>query len=341
MTTEATFPATAASPTARQVWTRARGIALALVLLLVGAVAIAVVRSDTRHGELDPRSADPYGSRAVAELLADRGVATRVVGTLDEAKAAAGPDTTVLVAAPDLLTERQQTELHATTYGSGGRTVLVAPGGPAVERLAPGVTADPAISFDSTLAPACDLPAARRAGDADTGGLRYSTHLEADACYPSRRLATLLRVPDPSAKASPGAPGATPSSSAPPTFSSTNASTSTATRRSPSNSSVPATIWSGTSPPSPTSRNRTTNEASSTCSPPAGSGAPCNSSSPPPSPPCGGHADSAPWCPRNSPSRSAPPRPSKAAPASTARRTPATARPPLFAPPPAPASPLS
>ncbi|WP_328657714.1 DUF4350 domain-containing protein [Streptomyces sp. NBC_00334] len=204
MTTEATFPATAASPTARQVWTRARGIALALVLLLVGAVAIAVVRSDTRHGELDPRSADPYGSRAVAELLADRGVATRVVGTLDEAKAAAGPDTTVLVAAPDLLTERQQTELHATTYGSGGRTVLVAPGGPAVERLAPGVTADPAISFDSTLAPACDLPAARRAGDADTGGLRYSTHLEADACYPSRRLATLLRVPDPSAKASPG-----------------------------------------------------------------------------------------------------------------------------------------
>lgn len=73
MTTEATLPTTAASPTARQVWTRARGIALALVLLLVGAVAIAVVRSDARHGELDPRSADPYGSRAVAELLADRG----------------------------------------------------------------------------------------------------------------------------------------------------------------------------------------------------------------------------------------------------------------------------
>ncbi|MEU5742332.1 DUF4350 domain-containing protein [Streptomyces tendae] len=197
MTTEATLPTTAASPTARQVWTRARGIALALVLLLVGAVAIAVVRSDARHGELDPRSADPYGSRAVAELLADRGVSTRVVTTLDEARAAAGPDTTLLVAVPDLLTERQQTGLHSATSGSGGRTVLVAPGGPAVERLAPGVTADPALSIDSTLAPACDLPAARRAGDADTGGIRYSTHLEADACYPSRRLATLLRLPDP------------------------------------------------------------------------------------------------------------------------------------------------
>ncbi|MER6324033.1 DUF4350 domain-containing protein [Streptomyces coelicoflavus] len=202
MTTEATLPTTAASPTARQVWTRTRGIALALVLLLAGAVAIAVVRSDARHGALDPRSADPYGSRAVAELLADRGVSTRVVTTLDEARAATGRNTTLLVAAPDLLTERQQNRLHSATTGSGGRTVLVAPGGAAVERLAPGVTADPALSFDSTLAPACDLPAARRAGDADTGGIRYSTHLEADACYPSRRLATLLRLPDPSTKAS-------------------------------------------------------------------------------------------------------------------------------------------
>ncbi|MEU0228753.1 DUF4350 domain-containing protein [Streptomyces sp. NPDC006284] len=201
MTTEATLPTTSASPTARQVWTRARGIALALVVLLAGAVAIAVVRSDARHGELDPRSADPYGSRAVAELLADRGVSTRVVTTLDEARAAAGPDTTLLVAVPDLLTGRQQTQLHAATEGSGGRTLLVAPGGPAVERLAPGVTADPALSFDSTLAPECALPAARSAGTADTGGVRYSSdHIEAEACYPSRRLATLLRIPDTSAK---------------------------------------------------------------------------------------------------------------------------------------------
>ncbi|MET9135219.1 DUF4350 domain-containing protein [Streptomyces parvulus] len=204
MTTEATLPTTSASPTARQIWTRGRGVALALVLLLAGAVAIAVVRSGDHHGELDPRSADPAGSRAVAELLADRGVSTRVVTTLDAARAATGPDTTLLVAAPDLLTERQQTRLHATVAGSGGRTVLVAPGGRAVERLVPGVTADPALSFDSTLAPACDLPAARRAGTADTGGLRYSTHLAADACYPSRRLATLLRVPDTSAEGTPG-----------------------------------------------------------------------------------------------------------------------------------------
>ncbi|MFF6999376.1 DUF4350 domain-containing protein [Streptomyces sp. NPDC008313] len=196
MTTEAPLASTSASPTARQVWTRARGIALALVVLLATAVVIAAVRSDARHGRLDPRAADPYGSRAVAELLGDRGVSTRVVTTLDDAHDAAGPDTTLLVAAPDLLTGRQQRLLHAATENSGGRTVLVTPGAPSVDGLAPGTTADPVTSFDSTLAPGCDLPAARRAGRADTGGIRYSTpDPDADTCYPSEGLPTLLRIP--------------------------------------------------------------------------------------------------------------------------------------------------
>ncbi|WP_030943323.1 DUF4350 domain-containing protein [Streptomyces sp. NRRL S-646] len=197
MTTEVMLPSTSASPTARQVWTRARGIALAVVLLLAAAVVIAVIRSDTRHGELDPRSVDPYGSRAVAELLADRGVSTRVVTTLDGARAAAAPDTTLLVALPDLLTHRQQAKLHSATAHSGGRTVLIAPGSSSVEKLAPGVTADPATSLDSMLSPDCQLPAARRAGTADTGGIRYTTtRLGADECYRSERLATLLRIPE-------------------------------------------------------------------------------------------------------------------------------------------------
>ncbi|MET7284218.1 DUF4350 domain-containing protein [Streptomyces sp. NPDC005573] len=193
-------PTTSTAPTTRQVWTRTRGILLALVLLLAAAVAIAVVRSQARHGELDPRSSDPYGSRAVAELLADRGVSTRVVTSLAAARSAAGPDTTLLVAAPDLLTHRQQAGLRAATASSGGRTVLVAPGASAVERLVPGVAADPVSSTRSALAPGCALPEARRAGRADTGGIRYTAAgLGADSCYPSARLATLIRVPDASA----------------------------------------------------------------------------------------------------------------------------------------------
>lgn len=197
MTTEATLPSTSASPTAHQVWTRTRGILLALVLLLIGAITVAALRSGGQHGRLDPRSADPYGSRAVAALLADHGVTTRVVTSLDQARAAAGPDTTLLIAVPDLLTDDQQSLLHSATAHSGGRTVLVAPNTPSVGGLAPGVTADPAPSFDTTLSPDCSLPAARRAGTADTGGgIRYSTTAHrADACYPSDGLPTLLRIP--------------------------------------------------------------------------------------------------------------------------------------------------
>ncbi|WP_128381605.1 DUF4350 domain-containing protein [Streptomyces cavernae] len=197
MTTEATLPTTSVSPTARLLWTRTRGLLLALVFLLAAAVVIAVVRSGAQHGNLDPRSADPYGSRAVAELLGDRGVSTRVVTTVDEARAAAGPDSTLLVAVPDLLTDRQQSLLHTATRRSGGRTVLVAPGPPSISTLAPGVTADPTTSFNSTLSPGCSLPAAERAGRADTGGIRYRTSAPgADTCYPSDGLPTLVRIPD-------------------------------------------------------------------------------------------------------------------------------------------------
>ncbi|MFE9306080.1 DUF4350 domain-containing protein [Streptomyces sp. NPDC006706] len=197
MTTEATLPSTSVSRTGRQVWTRTRGILLALVLLLAAAVAIAAAQSGAQHGRLDPRSADPYGSRAVAALLADHGVSTRVVTTLGQARTAAGPDTTLLVAVPDLLTDGQQSRLRHATEAAGGRTVLVAPDFPSVSGLAPGVAAANAPSFDTTLSPGCALPAARRAGTADTGGgIRYSTTVKnADACYPSDGLPTLLRIP--------------------------------------------------------------------------------------------------------------------------------------------------
>ncbi|MFM9593177.1 DUF4350 domain-containing protein [Streptomyces scabiei] len=196
MTAGATPASTSASPTARQVWTRARGVVLAAVILLTAAAVIAVIRSGAQHGRLDPRSADTDGSRAIAELLDDRGVSTRLVTSLDRAATAAGPDTTLLVANPDLLTDSQQRRLRAATEDSGGRTVLVAPGPPSVSTLAPGVTADTALSLDSTLRPRCELPAARRAGSADTGGIRYDVTVgAADTCYPENGLPTLVRVP--------------------------------------------------------------------------------------------------------------------------------------------------
>ncbi|HCA84734.1 MAG TPA: DUF4350 domain-containing protein [Streptomyces sp.] len=185
----------AAPVTARRLWTRHRGLLLALVVLTLAGVALAVLRSGEQHGDLDPRSADRYGSRAVAELLSERGVTSRVVTTTGEAIAALRPGSTLLVTEPDLLTDRQQTLLHDAATTAAGRTVLVAPGRASTGTLAPGVRT--AGRTDVTLrSPDCRLPAARRAGDVEIGGLRYTADApEADTCYLSGDHSSLVRLP--------------------------------------------------------------------------------------------------------------------------------------------------
>ncbi|MEU0278148.1 DUF4350 domain-containing protein [Streptomyces sp. NPDC006195] len=189
-----TISSSSLSPTTRQVWTRSRGVVLALVLLLAAGITMAALSSGDQHGRLDPRSADRFGSRAVAELLKDRGVSVEPVTTLDDATAAAGPDTTLLVTNPDLLTEHQQRSLRTATASSGGRTVLLGAGPPSVGTLVPGVRTNVPAPV-SARAPHCSLPAADRAGTADIGGERYVTDTaDVDACYMSDGVPTLVRI---------------------------------------------------------------------------------------------------------------------------------------------------
>jgi hypothetical protein len=189
---------TSVSPTAHQIWTRCRGPLLALALLLVAGIVMAALSSGERHGRLDPRSADPVGSRAVAELLKSEGVSLDVVTTLDGATSAAGTGTTLLVTDPDLLTARQQRTLRAAMVSAGGRTVLLAAGPPSVSTLVPGVRAKSPVRVVAR-APRCSLKAAGDAGAAELGGERYSVDAPgADSCYPSGGAPTLLRVAGPS-----------------------------------------------------------------------------------------------------------------------------------------------
>ncbi|MFJ8231538.1 DUF4350 domain-containing protein [Streptomyces sp. NPDC094448] len=193
MTAVADSP-TSLSPTGRQTWLRARGLLLALLIVVVAGIVIAALRSGDRHGALDPRSADHHGSRAVAELLKDRGMTTRVVTTLSEATAATGPDTTLLVTDPDLLTSVQQRSLRAAMKASNGRTVLLAPGPASLTTLAPG-TRSAGTGPARTVDPECSLPAARNAGSAELGGRQYLADAStADTCYPVDGLPTLVRA---------------------------------------------------------------------------------------------------------------------------------------------------
>ncbi|WP_127466907.1 DUF4350 domain-containing protein [Streptomyces sp. B27] len=191
--TTATAPSpTSTAPTPHQVWKHARGLLIALLILMIAGITFAAVRSGTNYGHLDPRSPDPKGSRAAAELLKDRGVSVTVATTLDEATTAVGPDTTLLVTGPNLLTPSQQHRLHEATTASTGRTLLIAPGPAAVSRLAPGVRAEPHHPV-SAITPSCALPAARSAGTADMGGIRYTAPgSTATACYPSDGTPSLL-----------------------------------------------------------------------------------------------------------------------------------------------------
>ncbi|MFE7336634.1 DUF4350 domain-containing protein [Streptomyces griseus] len=195
MTAATTASPTSTAPTPGQVWTLARAVLAVVLILVVAGITFAAVRSGTNYGQLDPRSAEPKGSRAVAELLEARGISVTVVTTLDEATAATGPDTTLLVTGPNLLTRSQQLRLNGATTASEGRTLLIAPGPGATARLAPGVRAE-AHHAVSALAPSCELPAARRAGTADLGGTRYTTQdPDAVTCYPSAGLPSLVVLP--------------------------------------------------------------------------------------------------------------------------------------------------
>ncbi|MEU5819501.1 DUF4350 domain-containing protein [Streptomyces sp. NPDC047803] len=201
MTAVTTPPAssTSTSVTPRQVWLRTRGLLLAVLLLVVAAIALAATRSGDQHGRLDPRSADRYGSRAIAELLKDHGISVRVVTTLRDATAAAGPDTTLLVTTPNLLTPHQQNTLHAATSGAAGRTVLLGADPTSVSRLVPGVQVRPPVSVVARP-PDCRLPEARRAGSVETGGVRYdASDLDAIGCYPASGLPSMLLLRQPAA----------------------------------------------------------------------------------------------------------------------------------------------
>ncbi|WP_435969780.1 DUF4350 domain-containing protein [Streptomyces sp. Qhu_M48] len=189
---------TSTAPSARQVWARSRGAALVVALVLIGGVVLATVRSADSHGALDPRSADPHGSRAVAELLKARGVTLTLATTLDEATTATDAGSTLLVTTPDLLTEAQQSRLRGVVAGSAGRTVLIGAGEPSLTTLAPDVTTASSTSVENR-APSCALAAATRAGSVDLGGERYRTApgTRAEGCYPSDGLPTLVRLPGP------------------------------------------------------------------------------------------------------------------------------------------------
>lgn len=174
-----------------EAWRRWRlPLAIALLILL-GGILIALLQPGTAStGYLDPGSTQPSGTRALADLLAQRGQSVIRAASPASAEAAAqgDPAVTLVITSPGLLSTRQLNGLARVR----GRLVLVEPDGPSLAALAPGAgVAGQALS--SPTGPGCTLVSARLAGRADMGGVLLRGAPGAWRCYPVDGHPSLLR----------------------------------------------------------------------------------------------------------------------------------------------------
>ena len=186
----ATTTVTATGPTTRTVARSARGPVLVALALLLTGLGVAALNATGPKGRLDPAAYNPDGSHAIAQLLEDGGVQVRRLTTVDQVRPAA--DTVVLVPIPQALTQRELERLA----GGPGALVLVGADDEQLEAVGAAAEAAPFVDVEGRR-PACDLPAAVRAGEVDLGGTTYRPTGAADAvgCYASSGRATLLQLP--------------------------------------------------------------------------------------------------------------------------------------------------
>jgi hypothetical protein len=217
-TRQVSRPESLLGPSRAQVWRAARGpLAIGSLLLAVALLGALVVSSGAR-GSLDPRAADPGGSRALAVLLGQDGVDVRREVRVDGVAAGLGTDDTLLVAFPDRLDRLAARKLAAT----GADLVLVAAsrpedwvdlvvrrrGGPD-DRSGSDAAGNPGSQSgagasrtqrDGLRAPACSLPAAAAAGSAEVARISYTASRppggDAVLCYADDGLAALVVLVD-------------------------------------------------------------------------------------------------------------------------------------------------
>ncbi|GAB3458939.1 DUF4350 domain-containing protein [Streptomonospora sediminis] len=194
MSAPATAPAPPAalpsptSPGPGELWRRARGPLAFIGGLVALAVVVSLGAQQHREGPLEPEGPGPEGSRALVQILGDRGNDVTVARSAADALEAADPGTVTVLAGTHRLPREQLDRLA----GGLGDRILVRPTTPALKALAPGVRMT-GRTGQETLAPGCGLAAAQAAGTADTGGEVY-TAPQGRGCYPAEGGHTLIRT---------------------------------------------------------------------------------------------------------------------------------------------------
>ncbi|MFD2801624.1 DUF4350 domain-containing protein [Prauserella oleivorans] len=156
---------TSVSADARAVWRAARTPVVIVVLVLLTGVVLSLARSGGDGRDLDPASAEPGGSRALARLLAAQGVRVEPVTSSADVSAAGA---TLLVTSPGLVADAALRTLAA----EAASVVLIAPDQRALDAVAPGMTAGDVLTT-TTRHPGCGRADAVAAGPVTLGGTAY------------------------------------------------------------------------------------------------------------------------------------------------------------------------
>ncbi|HET7014883.1 MAG TPA: DUF4350 domain-containing protein [Streptosporangiaceae bacterium] len=169
--------------------------ALAALFVLACVAAVLVAPTPKSNSYLDPASSDSSGTKALANILGDRGFQVTSVYSPAAALAAIGPASgrpasTLVITSPGLLTAAQRRQLGQ----ANADLFLVEPGRVSLAALAPAVqVAGGYGQFDALVAPSCDLIEATLAGSADEGGFTYRIPAGATGCYPTKGFPSVVR----------------------------------------------------------------------------------------------------------------------------------------------------
>lgn len=170
-------------------------VAIAVVLLVVGGIGALIAAGGqwSPRDALDPESAGPSGTRALAQILDQHGVEVRVVRDHRDVPAALdGGDATLVLADTPALSD----DAWASLADAATDVVLIDPRSRTLDLVLPGARFAGA-GPDRLVEPGCDLPAAVRSGAIEPGTLFDAGGAPGvTVCYTEADAAALVIVPD-------------------------------------------------------------------------------------------------------------------------------------------------
>ena len=180
MTTGTVRPPESATVTAPHRWRAWRWPLLTLLVLAAMAALTAYLTAPRPGFPMDPESTEPDGAHALATLLRDNGVEVVVADSVADVEQSARPDTLILVAETEFLTDNSLLDRLARAPGD---LLLLEPTARTREALAPGLSKATTSTFDNN--PNCTLREANRAGSVRFGpsATYQAKGREATRCY--------------------------------------------------------------------------------------------------------------------------------------------------------------